>query len=68
VCAHGFIFDPEQTTCFARRTSVVPTGSPPMVGWRRRMYAALSRDSVDARRSFNLPTDRVGDVGAQIEL
>ncbi|MFZ9882052.1 MAG: potassium transporter Kup, partial [Phycisphaerales bacterium] len=66
--AHGFNFDPEQTTYFARRTSVVPTGSAPMAGWRKRLYAALSRNSVDATRSFNLPPDRVVDFGAQVEL
>ena len=66
--AHGFNFDPDQTTYFARRTSVVPTGSAPMAGWRKRLYAALSRNSVDATRSFNLPPDRVVDFGAQVEL
>ncbi|MFM7051702.1 MAG: potassium transporter Kup [Planctomycetota bacterium] len=66
--AHGFDFDPEQTTYFARRTSVVPTGTSKMAGWRKRLYSALSRNSVDATRSFNLPPDRVVDFGAQVEL
>ncbi len=64
----GFNFDAEQTTYFARRTSVVPTGISKMSGWRKRLYATLSRNSVDATRSFSLPPDRVVDFGAQVEL
>jgi len=65
---HGFNFNPEQTTYFARRTSVVPTGTSKMAGWRKRLYATLARNSVDATRSFHLPPDRVVDFGAQVEL
>jgi KUP system potassium uptake protein len=39
-----------------------------MAGWRKRLFSALSRNSVDATRSFNLPPDRVVDFGAQVEL
>jgi KUP system potassium uptake protein len=65
---HGFEFEPEKTTYFARRTSVSPTGNSRMAAWRKRLYAALSRNSVDATRSFSLPPDRVVDFGAQVEL
>jgi len=65
---YGFNFDPEQTTYFARRTSVMPTGGGKMASWRKRLYAALARNSVDATRSFSLPPDRVVDFGAQVEL
>ncbi|NBP52416.1 MAG: potassium transporter Kup, partial [Actinobacteria bacterium] len=65
---HGFAFDPGKTTYFARRTSVSPTGDSPMAGWRKRLYAALSRNSVDATRSFSLPPDRTVDFGALVEL
>ena len=66
--AHGFDFKPDETTYFARRTSVVPTGTSRMARWRKRLFAALSRNSSDATRSFNLPPDRVVDFGAQVEL
>jgi len=65
---YGFSFDPEQTTYFARRTSVVPTGDAKMAGWRKRLYAMLARNSADATRSFSLPPDRVVDFGAQVEM
>ena len=65
---YGFNFDPEQTTYFARRTSVVPTGDAKMASWRKRLYAMLTRNSTDATRSFSLPPDRVVDFGAQVEL
>jgi KUP system potassium uptake protein len=66
--AQGFNFDPDQTTYFARRTSVVPTGTSRMAGWRKRLFSMLSRNSSDATRSFSLPPDRVVDFGAQVEL
>lgn len=65
---YGFSFDPEQTTYFARRTSVVSTGNAKMAGWRKRLYSMLARNSADATRSFSLPPDRVVDFGAQVEL
>ncbi len=66
--AQGFNFEPDKTTYFARRTSVVPTGTSKMSGWRKRLFAMLSRNSTDATRSFSLPPDRVVDFGAQVEL
>ena len=66
--SQGFDFKPEETTYFARRTSVVATGTSRMARWRKRLYATLQRNSVDATRSFNLPPDRVVDFGAQVEL
>jgi KUP system potassium uptake protein len=39
-----------------------------MSGWRKRLFAMLSRNSTDATRSFSLPPDRVVDFGAQVEL
>ena len=65
---HGFEFEPDKTTYFARRTSVSPTGHSRMAAWRKRLYSALARNSVDATRSFSLPPDRVVDFGAQVEL
>ena len=66
--AHGFDFKPDETTYFARRTSVVPTGTSKIPGWQKRLYSALARNSVDATRAFSLPPDRVVDFGAQVEL
>ena len=66
--SQGFDFKPEETTYFARRTSVVATGTTKMAGWRKRLFSALQRNSVDATRSFSLPPDRVVDFGAQVEL
>ena len=66
--AHGFDFKPDETTYFARRTSVVPTGTSTIPNWQKRLYSALARNSVDATRAFSLPPDRVVDFGAQVEL
>ncbi|MSR41535.1 MAG: potassium transporter Kup [Phycisphaerales bacterium] len=66
--APGFEFNPEQTTYFTRRTQVLPTGPAKMARWRKRLFAALSRNATDATRSFNLPPSRVVDFGSQVEL
>ncbi len=65
---YEFKFEPEQTTYFTRRTLVLPTGPAKMAPWRKRLFAALARNSTDATRSFSLPPSRVVDFGSQVEL
>ena len=64
----GFNYIPEETTYFTRRTQVLPTGPAKMAPWRKRLFAALSRNATDATRSFSLPPSRVVDFGSQVEL
>jgi KUP system potassium uptake protein len=39
-----------------------------MSAWREHVFAFMSRNSQRASTFFNVPSDRVMEIGAQIEL
>jgi KUP system potassium uptake protein len=65
---HGFPFDPKHASYFLGRETVVPDREPAMALWRERIFAMLSRNALGATRYFNLPPERVVELGAQVEL
>ncbi len=64
----GFPFDPDKVSYFVGKEHVVPDRNPSMAPWRERIFAVLSRNALGATPYFNLPADRVVELGAQIEL
>ena len=53
--------------CYERRT-LIATARPGMAIWRERLFAFLSRNARPATQFFNLPPNRVVEMGAQVEL
>jgi KUP system potassium uptake protein len=39
-----------------------------MAGWRKQLFALLYRNSTPAARYFEIPPDRVVEVGAFVEI
>ena len=39
-----------------------------MAAWRRRLFTVLYRNSIPAARYFNIPPDRVFEVGAYVQI
>jgi KUP system potassium uptake protein len=66
--AHGFVFDPQATTYFLARVRVVITGRPGMARWRKRLYALLATNARSASANYRIPSERVFEVGVQVEL
>lgn len=65
----GLDFDPATTSFFLGRETVVSVpDSGGMAPWRERMFAFMNRSASSAARFFNLPSDRVFEVGAQVEI
>jgi KUP system potassium uptake protein len=61
--------EPMETSYFLSRQRLVPgTGSGRMAGWRERVFAAMVRNAADPADYFKLPTNRVAELGAQIEI
>jgi KUP system potassium uptake protein len=58
----------EGTTFFLGRETMIATKRPGMARWRVHVFSFLSRNSQPATRFFNIPPDRVMELGAQIEL
>ena len=66
--AKGLKLDPAQTTFFLSRETIIPHRGPGMAGWRRQMFAAMSRNAQSAAAFFRLPPNRVVELGMQIEV
>jgi KUP system potassium uptake protein len=61
-------YQPETTTYFLGRETVIPTKHPGMALWREKLFAFMARNAQSATALFKLPPDRVIEIGAQIEI
>jgi KUP system potassium uptake protein len=66
--AAGLIHTVEHTTFFLGRENLVVTRRPGMARWRVSLFSFMSRNALPATKFFNIPPDRVMEIGAQIEL
>jgi KUP system potassium uptake protein len=68
--AQGMTFELMQTSFFLSRQIVVPMAglAGGMALWRERMFAAMMRNSGSAIEYFNIPTNRVIELGTQVEI
>lgn len=65
----GLEIDPDQTTYYVGRETLIPSAEVPgMMVWRERLFAFMSRNAVSATSFYQIPTDRVVELGIQIEL
>ena len=64
----GFQFDLGTTTFFLGREAVGAGKAPGMHPWREELFVLLNRGAASASRFFNLPPDRVFEVGTQVEI
>ena len=68
--AQGLTFALMETSFFLSRQIVVPMAglAGGMALWRERMFAAMTRNSGSAIEYFNIPTNRVIELGTQVEI
>jgi KUP system potassium uptake protein len=67
-CAkHDLEVDPNQTSYFLGRETIVPTRKN-MPVWQAKFFALLCRSSQSAMEFFKLPPNRVIELGTQIEV
>jgi KUP system potassium uptake protein len=66
--AEGLDIDPEEATFFLGRETLLATQRPGMALWRERLFAVLARNARRATHYFRLPSHRVCEIGAEIEL
>jgi KUP system potassium uptake protein len=64
----GVITSVEHVTFFLGRENLIATQHPGMARWRVSLFAFLTRNAQPATKFFNIPPDRVFEIGAQIEL
>jgi KUP system potassium uptake protein len=69
LCAEpGLSFEAMQTSYFLGRETVIPKAGRKMALWRKRLFAAMFRNAGSAAAYFQLPPNRVVELGAQVEL
>ena len=64
----GLNFDPEDVTYFIGRESVVAGKAPGMNPALEHLFVWLNRGADSAVRFFNLPDDKVFEVGSRVEI
>jgi KUP system potassium uptake protein len=61
-------FDPRNVSYFLSRETLIATATPGMWIWREKLFAWMSRNARPATAYFNLPPNRVVELGMQVEL
>ena len=64
----GIEYDPEDVTYFIGHESIVAGKAPGMNPLAEHLFVLLNRGADSAVRFFNLPTDRVFEVGSRVEI
>jgi KUP system potassium uptake protein len=64
----GFTFDMMETSFFVSRETLIATPSPGMALWREKLYVSMSKNATKASDFFHVPTNRVVELGTQVEL
>ena len=65
---HGLEYDPEDVTYFLGHESIVAGKAPGMNPLQEHLFVFLNRGADSASRFFNLPIDRVVEVGTRVEI
>ncbi|HEV3160606.1 MAG TPA: potassium transporter Kup [Xanthobacteraceae bacterium] len=64
----GWQFDIMSTSFFLSRRSIRPATHSGMPRWQDRLFISLARSANDATDYFQIPTDRVVEVGTQVTV
>jgi KUP system potassium uptake protein len=61
-------FDPMETTYFASRESIVASPRRGMALWRDRLFGVMHRNAAPATDFFRIPSTRLVELGAPVEI
>jgi KUP system potassium uptake protein len=64
----GLKAEAAETIYYLGRAEILSTGPAPMMRWRKRLFSFMTRNAGAATDFFNIPPDRVVELGARIEL
>ncbi|MGQ0443643.1 MAG: KUP/HAK/KT family potassium transporter, partial [Beijerinckiaceae bacterium] len=64
----GLEFNQLETSFFLSRETMIPTMRPGMARWREKLFITMSRNAASAMDFFKIPTNRVIELGTQIEI
>ena len=64
----GLEFNMMDTSFFLSRETLIPTRRPGMALWREKLFVSMSRNAGSVTTYFQIPTNRVVELGTQVEL
>ncbi|MNT82449.1 potassium transport protein Kup [compost metagenome] len=66
----GLALDMMDTSFFLSRETIIPTAgiASGMALWRERLFATMSRNAGNAADYFHIPSNRVIEIGTQIQI
>jgi KUP system potassium uptake protein len=64
----GLEFEMLETSFFLSRETIISTPRGRMAQWRERLFATMARNASSAAAYFNLPANRVIELGTQVEI
>jgi KUP system potassium uptake protein len=56
------------TSFFLARQTLLPSSNPGMAVWREKLFSWMLRNAETAMEFFKLPTNRVVELGSQLEI
>ena len=66
---YGLNIDPETTTYYIGRETLVPTKNmPTMMAWREKLFAFMSRNAIRATDFYQIPPDRTVELGLRLRF
>jgi KUP system potassium uptake protein len=66
--AKGVGFDMMDTTFFLSRETIVATERPGIALWRDKLFAFMARNALPATAFFRIPSNRLIELGTQVEI
>ncbi|NFV81867.1 potassium transporter Kup [Magnetospirillum aberrantis] len=64
----GFFYEPMSISYFLSRETIIPSNAPGMAIWREHLFAWMARSATSAMDFFHLPSNRVVELGSQVEI
>ena len=64
----GLQINIKELSYFLGRETIIPKGNSGLSSWRKKVFILLSRNARSAAEYFNLPQDRVIEIGTQIQI
>ena len=64
----GLALDVDTATFFIGRETLVPAEKSELSAWRNRLYRVIAGTALSPARFYNLPTNRVVELGTQVSI
>jgi len=64
----GLELNEEEISVFMGRQKLIVTKNPGMSSWRKHLFVKLAESAQDAALFFNIPADKIIEVGVPLEL